>query len=74
MQLYLRDLFASITRPVRELKGFELVELEPNQTKTITFTLSNDQLGFYDNNGKFKVENGDFWPLDETDSGLIQAG
>ncbi|MDA0176329.1 MULTISPECIES: beta-glucosidase BglX [Mesoflavibacter] len=60
VQLYLRDLFASVTRPVRELKGFELVELEPNQTKTITFTLSNDQLGFYDNNGKFKVENGDF--------------
>ncbi|MFC7445482.1 beta-glucosidase BglX [Mesoflavibacter profundi] len=60
VQLYLRDLFASVIRPVRELKGFELVELEPNQTKTITFTLSNDQLGFYDNNGKFKVENGDF--------------
>ena len=60
VQLYLRDLFASVTRPVRELKGFELVELETNQTKTITFTLSNDQLGFYDNNGKFKVENGDF--------------
>ena len=60
VQLYLRDLFASVTRPIRELKGFELVELEPNQTKTITFIISNDQLGFYDNNGKFKVENGDF--------------
>ncbi|MBN2868973.1 MAG: fibronectin type III-like domain-contianing protein, partial [Flavobacteriaceae bacterium] len=59
-QLYIRDLFASVTRPVRELKGFEMIELEPNQTKTVTFTLTVNELGFYDNLGEFIIENGDF--------------
>ncbi|HIC32201.1 MAG TPA: glycosyl hydrolase, partial [Flavobacteriaceae bacterium] len=59
-QLYIRDLFASVTRPVRELKGFEMIELEPNQTKTVTFTLTENELGFYDNLGEFIVENGNF--------------
>lgn len=59
-QLYIRDLFASVTRPVRELKGFEMIELEPNQTKTVTFTLTKNELGFYDNLGEFIVESGDF--------------
>ena len=59
-QLYIRDLFASVTRPIRELKGFEMIELEPNQTKTVTFTLTENELGFYDNLGEFIVEKGDF--------------
>lgn len=59
-QLYLRDEFASVTRPVRELKGFELVELNPKESKIITFTLSHAELGFYDNNGKYIVEPGTF--------------
>ena len=59
-QLYIRDLFASVTRPVRELKGFEMIELEPNQTKTVTFTLTENELGFYDNLGEFIIEKGDF--------------
>lgn len=59
-QLYLRDEFASVTRPVRELKGFELVELNPNESKTLTFTLTQAELGFYDNDGKFIVEPGTF--------------
>ncbi|MBJ7881109.1 beta-glucosidase BglX [Gelidibacter salicanalis] len=59
-QLYIRDEFASVTRPVRELKGFELVELQPNETKTITFNLTDQELGFYNNNGKFSVEPGTF--------------
>lgn len=59
-QLYLRDEFASVTRPVRELKGFELVELNPKESKIITFTLSHAELGFYGNNGKFIVEPGTF--------------
>nr|WP_143144297.1 beta-glucosidase BglX [Flaviramulus basaltis] len=59
-QLYIRDLFASITRPVKELKGFELVELEPNETKNIKFTLTENELGFYNNEGDFVVEPGDF--------------
>lgn len=59
-QLYIQDLVGSVTRPVRELKGFELVALKPGQSKTIEFTLDRSSLGFYDNQGKFLVEPGDF--------------
>lgn len=59
-QLYIRDLFASVTRPVKELKGFELVELEPNEVKTLTFKLTEKELGFYNNSDEFVVEPGDF--------------
>ncbi|GGK53545.1 MULTISPECIES: beta-glucosidase BglX [Flavobacteriaceae] len=60
VQLYIRDLVASITRPVKELKGFELVELKVGETKTINFTLNNEILGFFDNEGNFIVEPGAF--------------
>ena len=60
VQLYIKDHYASVTRPVRELKGFELVSLEANESKKIEFTLSEKELGFYDNEGKFIVEPGDF--------------
>ena len=60
VQLYIRDLFASVTRPVKELKGFEMVEMEPNETKKIEFTLTEEELGFYDNVGEFIVEPGEF--------------
>ncbi|MGB6267998.1 MAG: fibronectin type III-like domain-contianing protein, partial [Olleya sp.] len=60
VQLYIRDLYASITRPVKELKGFELVELEPGETKTIQLTLTKEELGFFNNQGEFIVEEGDF--------------
>ena len=60
VQLYIKDHYASVTRPVRELKGFELVRLEPNQSQKITFTLTEKELGFYDNEGDFIVEPGDF--------------
>src|SRR5690606_26175238 len=59
-QLYLRDEYASVTRPVRELKGFEIAELNPNESKTITFVLTKAELGFYDNSGEFIVEPGNF--------------
>ncbi|MGO4770160.1 beta-glucosidase BglX [Flavobacterium sp. W22_SRS_FK3] len=60
VQLYIHDDFASIARPVAELKGFELVHLKKGETKTITFTLTNKELGFYDNNGNYLVEPGTF--------------
>ncbi|KAA5827452.1 beta-glucosidase BglX [Algibacter amylolyticus] len=59
-QLYIRDLFASVTRPVKELKGFDLVELEPNESKTVKFTLTKKELGFYNNEGDFVIETGTF--------------
>jgi beta-glucosidase len=60
VQLYLRDKFASVTRPVRELKGFELVSLKPSERRTINFELTEKELGFYDNNGNWLVESGAF--------------
>ncbi|MDC1355268.1 beta-glucosidase BglX [Flavobacteriaceae bacterium] len=60
VQLYIKDHYASVTRPVRELKGFELISLEPNESKKIEFTLLEKELGFYNNEGNFILEPGDF--------------
>jgi beta-glucosidase len=60
VQLYIHDDFASIARPVQELKGFELVNLKKRETKTVTFTLTYKELGFYDNSGNYLVEPGTF--------------
>ena len=60
VQLYIRDLFSSITRPVKELKRFRKVEFGSNEEKTISFTLNIDDLGYLDNDGKLQFEEGDF--------------
>ena len=57
-QLYLNDPVASISQPVRRLRGFERVTLQPGQTKTVSWTLDRDDVGFYDNSGRLRVENG----------------
>ncbi len=57
-QLYIHDPVASITQPVRRLRGFERVTLAPDETRTVTFWLDRDDVGFYDNRGRFVVENG----------------
>lgn len=59
-QLYIRDVAASVARPVKELKGFEIVSLKKAETKTITFTLTNNELGFYNEKGDYIVEPGTF--------------
>ncbi len=60
VQLYLRDLTASVSRPVRELKGFEKVSLAPGETIRIVFQLTGRELGFYNPEGEFLIEPGDF--------------
>ena len=60
VQLYLRDVIGSVTRPVRELKGFELIEIKAGQTKTITFAIDEKTIEFYTANNKWEVEPGDF--------------
>ena len=60
VQLYLRDLVASTTRPIIELKGFELVELQPGETKEVTFEIKNDLLEFYNAEKKWTSEPGEF--------------
>lgn len=60
VQLYIRDVVASVTRPVKELKGFERVTLGPGEKKRIEFTLGPDQLGFHNRAMRFVVEPGEF--------------
>jgi len=60
VQLYINDVAASVVRPVKELKGFELIALKKGETKTVHFTLTDKELGFYDNNGEFLTEAGLF--------------
>ena len=57
-QLYINDPVASISQPVRRLRGFQRVTLEPGQTRTVSFTLDESDFGFYDNDGGFVVEPG----------------
>jgi beta-glucosidase len=60
LQLYLRDLVSSCTRPLKELKGFQRITLEPNEKKTVTFVLKPEDLSFLDVNLKSIVEPGTF--------------
>lgn len=67
-QLYVRDLVGSVTRPLRELKAFEKVFLEKGQSKTITFSITAEDLKFYDINMNFTIEPGEFEFFVGTDS------
>ena len=60
VQLYIKDRFGSVTRPVRELKGFEIVELNPGETKTVNFEISESLLRFYSANEIWESEPGFF--------------
>ena len=68
VQLYIKDRFASVTRPVRELKGFELVELSPGETKMVSFEISESLLKFYSANEVWESEPGFFDVFIGTDS------
>jgi len=70
VQLYLHDPVASLTQPVRRLRGFERVTLEPGQKKTVAFNLDASDFGFYDNRGRFVVEPGriDVYAGDSSDA------
>jgi beta-glucosidase len=60
VQLYVRDIVGSVTRPVKELKGFQRVHLEPGERRTIRFTLHTDDLRFYNRDMEFVAEPGRF--------------
>jgi beta-glucosidase len=60
VQLYIRDLVSSVTRPIKELKGFRKVQLEPGESTTVTFNITPAELSFFDVNMKYVVEPGDF--------------
>jgi beta-glucosidase len=60
VQMYVRDCVSSVTRPVKELKGFQKISLQPGETKTVALDITPETLAFYDINLKFVVEPGDF--------------
>ena len=60
VQMYIRDLVSSVTRPVKELKGFARVSLRPGESKTVGIAITPESLAFYDVNMKYVVEPGEF--------------
>ncbi|HEY9048712.1 MAG TPA: glycoside hydrolase family 3 N-terminal domain-containing protein [Ohtaekwangia sp.] len=60
VQLYIRDKVSSVTRPVKELKDFKRVTLEPGEQKTVTFSITPEKLSFYDINMAWTIEPGEF--------------
>ena len=60
VQLYLRDLVGSTTRPVKELKGFEKIYLKAGESRVVNFTITPEMLKFYNYNLQFVAEPGEF--------------
>jgi len=60
VQLYIRDLVGSITRPIKELKGFQKIMLKVGESKTVTFDITPEDLKFYNGDLKYDWESGDF--------------
>jgi len=60
VQMYIRDKISSVTRPVKELKGFKRITLEPGETKTVALSITPEKLQFYNINMERVVEPGEF--------------
>jgi beta-glucosidase len=60
VQLYVRDVVARVTRPVKELKGFARIHLQPGEEKTVTFSVPPEHLAYYDEELRFVLEPGQF--------------
>jgi beta-glucosidase len=60
VQMYLRDVVSSVTRPIKQLKDFKRVNLKPGETQQVTFTITPEKLSFYDRNMNFVLEPGEF--------------
>ena len=60
VQLYIHDVFATSTRPVKELKGFRKVHLEPGASAQVDFTLTKEDLSYYNHDLQWVCEPGDF--------------
>ena len=72
VQLYIRDLFASKTRPIKELRDFKQVELQPGESKTVTFVITPKTLEFYSANNIWETEPGEFDVMIGTNSAELQ--
>ncbi|OIQ41296.1 MAG: glycosyl hydrolase [Bacteroidetes bacterium MedPE-SWsnd-G1] len=60
IQLYIRDMVGSITRPIKELKGFEKINIASGETQTVSFTIDEEMIEFYTVNNKWEAESGEF--------------
>lgn len=60
VQLYIRDMVGSITRPVKELKGFQKIELKAGESKVVSFSITPEDLKFYNYDLKYDWEAGEF--------------
>ena len=60
MQLYIRDISASVVRPLKELKAFRKVKLQPGEKVSVEFSVTKEMLSFYDNDENFVFEKGMF--------------
>ena len=70
-QLYVRDLVASVARPVRQLKGFRRVHLKPGEKQTVSFVIAEQDLAFYNSSMQLVTEPGEFhaWIAPDSASG-----
>jgi beta-glucosidase len=73
VQLYIRDLVGTVTRPIRELKGFQRVVLSPGETRQVIFKIDESMLTYTHNNGSRKADSGRFhaWIARDSASGLM---
>ncbi|HEY2720380.1 MAG TPA: glycoside hydrolase family 3 N-terminal domain-containing protein [Chitinophagaceae bacterium] len=73
VQMYIRDDYSSVTRPVKELKGFKKIWLDPGQSETVNFTITPGQLSFYNKDMEWTLEPGDFTIMVGTASDETQS-
>jgi beta-glucosidase len=74
VQLYIRDVVGSVTRPVKELKGFQKIELKAGESKTVSFSITPEDLKFYNYDLKYDWEPGDFEIMIGTNSRDVKKG
>jgi beta-glucosidase len=75
VQLYIRDLVGSVTRPVKELKGFQKIPLKAGESRQVSFELRSEELAFYGIDMKKKTEPGSFtlWVAQSSDDNENEA-
>lgn len=73
VQLYIHDVYSTSTRPVKELKGFQKIDLKAGESKTVSFTLTAEDLKYYDHDLKYVCEPGDFEIMIGTNSNDVKT-
>ena len=73
VQLFIRDVVGSNTRPVKELKGFRKVMLKAGESKTVSFDITPEELKYYNNDLKYDWESGDFEIMIGTNSHDVKS-